>query len=121
MHHAPDMDWFEAVVDDAVEELPQWVVDRIDNLIVVVEEEPPQDAEHRDAELLGLYDGVNLLERSGDYWGALPDQITIFRGPHLRLGLSGDELRIEVRKTFLHELAHHIGIEDDRLTELGWD
>lgn len=103
-------------MDRALESLPGWVVDRIDNLIVVVEDDPPDDL----AGSLGVYEGVSLAERS-DYWGALPDRIVIFRNPHLDLGLDDDELREEVRRTVLHELAHHLGIDDDRLTELGWD
>ena len=51
----------------------------------------------------------------------MPDQITIFRIPHLRLGVEGPELEAEIRRTVLHELAHHLGIDDDRLRELGWD
>ncbi|MFP5331788.1 MAG: metallopeptidase family protein [Acidimicrobiia bacterium] len=112
---------FEAVVDRVLDELPDWVVERIDNLIVVVEEHPTQEQDPDRNGLLGVYEGVNLLERSGDYWGAIPDQITIFRQPHLRLGLEGEELEAEIRKTVLHEIAHHIGIDDDRLHELGWD
>lgn len=108
---------FEAVVDRTLEDLPQWVVDLIDNLHVIVEEHPPPDL----GDALGVYEGVSLPERSGDYWGALPDRIVIFRQPHLAMGLDRDELEAEIRKTVLHEVAHHIGIEDDRLTELGWD
>ena len=67
-----------------------------------------------------MYEGVSLLDR-GDYWGALPDQITVFRLPHLELGLGEAELVAEIRKTVLHELAHHLGIDDRRLHELGWD
>ncbi|MFO7299979.1 MAG: metallopeptidase family protein [Actinomycetes bacterium] len=111
-----DLSEFEAVVDQTLEELPAWVLEKIDNLIVIVEEEP----EDGDPELLGLYDGVSLHERV-DYFGVMPDRIVIFRGPHLRLGLPPDELRAEIRKTVLHELAHHLGIDDHRLAELGWD
>jgi predicted Zn-dependent protease with MMP-like domain len=107
---------FEEVVDRTLEELPSWVIERIDNLIVVVEEEPPP----HQADLLGLYDGVSLAERA-DYFGVMPDRIVIFRRPHLELGLRRHELEKEVRKTVLHEIAHHLGIDDDRLTELGWD
>lgn len=110
---------FEKVVDRVLDELPSWVVDKIDNLIVVVEEEAGDDPEGDDP--LGLYEGVSLLERSGDYWGALPDQITVFRRPHLALGLPRDELEAEIRRTVLHEIAHHLGIDDRRLVELGWD
>ena len=112
---------FEAVVDRVLDELPEWVLERIDNLIVVVEEHPTQDQDPHANGLLGIYEGVSLLDRSGDYWGAMPDQITIFRQSHLQLGLEGSELEAEIRRTVLHEIAHHIGIDDDRLHDLGWD
>lgn len=112
---------FEAAVDRVLESLPEWVHGQIDNLIVVVEEWPTREQDPEGSGLLGLYEGVSLLERSGDYWGAMPDRITIFRGPHLELGLDGAELETEIRKTVLHELAHHLGIDDSRLYELGWD
>jgi predicted Zn-dependent protease with MMP-like domain len=99
-----------------LEELPQWVLDEIDNLVVVVEEWPSKEQ----GDILGIYEGVSLAER-GDYFGVLPDRIVIFRGPHLDLGLDGKELRAEIRKTVLHEIGHHLGIDDERLTELGWD
>lgn len=99
-----------------IEGLPEWVLDEVDNLVVVVEDEPGEE----EGDLLGIYEGVSLAERE-DYWGALPDRIVIFYRPHLELGLSEDELREEIRKTVLHELAHHLGIDDERLTELGWD
>ena len=107
---------FERVVDQVLEELPDWVLERIDNLVVVVEEHPPSDDEH----LLGIYEGLALSER-GSYSGALPDRIVIYRRPHLELGLDEEELRKEIRKTVLHEIAHHLGIDDARLAELGWD
>lgn len=112
-----DMADFERIVDSVLEELPEWVLERVDNLHVLVEREPSPGA----GELLGIYEGVNLHERSGDYWGALPDRIVIYFGPHLRLGLEEEGLRSEIRKTVLHEVAHHLGIDDERLTELGWD
>lgn len=111
---------FEMVVDRAIEGLPEWVHERVDNLVVVVEDWPTAEQDPEGAGILGIYEGVSLLERSGDYWGALPDQITVFRGPHLELGLDRDELQSEIRKTVLHELAHHLGIDDARLHDLGW-
>lgn len=99
-----------------IEALPEWVLEEVDNLVVVVEDEPDEE----EGDLLGIYEGVSLAERE-DYWGALPDRIVIFYRPHLELGLPEDELRDEIRKTVLHELAHHLGIDDERLTELGWD
>jgi predicted Zn-dependent protease with MMP-like domain len=107
---------FEREVDLVIEALPQWVLDKIDNLTVVVEDSPTADQ----GEVLGIYEGVSLAER-GDYWGSLPDRIVIFYRPHLAMGLDDDELRQEIRRTVLHELGHHLGIGDDRLTELGWD
>lgn len=107
---------FEQVVDRVLEELPQWVVDKIDNLTVVVEEHPSE--EHGD--VLGIYEGVALSER-GDYFGVMPDTILVFRRPHLELGLGRAELEQEIRRTVLHEIGHHLGIDDERLAELGWD
>lgn len=108
---------FEAVVDRALEGLPQWVLDQLDNLHVVVEDRPPSEQ----GDLLGLYEGVSLLERSGDYWGALPDRIVVYRIPHLEMGLSAHALEDEIRRTVLHEIAHHLGIDDNRLQQLGWE
>ena len=110
-------DEFEAVVDRTLEQLPEWVIEQIDNLHVIVEDRPSPEL----GDVLGVYEGVSLQERAGDYWGALPDQIVIFREPHLELNLPRDELEDEIRKTVLHEIAHHIGIDDERLTEVGWD
>lgn len=107
---------FEQIVDRVLEELPDWVVEKIDNLTVVVEEHPSEEL----GDVLGVYEGVALSER-GDYFGVMPDTIVVFRRPHLDLGLERDDLEAEIRKTVLHEIAHHLGIDDDRLTELGWD
>jgi len=107
---------FEQVVDRVIEDLPKWVIDKIDNLTVVVEEHPSAEL----GDVLGVYEGVALNER-GDYFGVMPDTIVVFRRPHLDLGLQRNELEAEIRKTVLHEIAHHLGIDDDRLTELGWD
>lgn len=112
-----DRSEFEKTVDEVLESLPAWVVEKIDNLHVLVEEDPPTSL----GDVLGVYEGISLQERSGDYWGALPDRIVVFRRPHLDMGLTDGELREEIRKTVLHELGHHLGIDDHRLTELGWD
>lgn len=107
---------FEREVDFVIEALPEWVLAEVDNLVVVVEEVP--SAEQGD--ILGIYEGVSLAER-GDYSGALPDRIVVFYRPHIDMGLPEAELKAEIRKTVLHELGHHLGIDDRRLTELGWD
>ncbi len=107
---------FEREVDSVIETLPQWVIDEIDNLVIVVEDRPTEEQ----GDILGIYEGVSLANRT-DYYGVLPDRIVIFYRPHLDLDLSDTELREEIRKTVLHELAHHLGIDDGRLAELGWD
>ncbi len=112
---------FERVVDDVLDSLPQWVKDKIDNLIVSVERRPTTEQDLHGEGLLGLYEGVSLPERSADYWGALPDQIFIYYEAHVELGLPREELVEEIRRTVLHELAHHLGIDDERLIEIGWD
>jgi predicted Zn-dependent protease with MMP-like domain len=112
---------FEALVDRALEGLPEWVHEQIDNLVVVVEDWPTPEQDPDGQGILGIYEGVSLLERSGDYWGAMPDQITVFRQPHLQMNLSDHDLEEEIRRTVLHELAHHLGIDDGRLHDLGWD
>lgn len=108
-------------MDEALESLPEWVVERVSNLHVVVQDWPSRDQDPDGSGLLGIYEGVSLLERGVDYSGFLPDRIVIFMGPHLRLGLERDALVAEIRTTVLHEMAHHLGIDDDRLHELGWD
>lgn len=112
---------FEKLVDEALEDIPEEFLSQIDNLVVVVEDRPTPDQDPHGDGLLGLYEGVSLAERGIDYYGVMPDQITVFREPHLALGLSRAELRDEIRKTVLHEIAHHLGIDDDRLHELGYD
>jgi predicted Zn-dependent protease with MMP-like domain len=112
---------FERIVDAALEDLPKWVLEQVDNLHVVVEDRPSRDQDPRDEGILGIYEGVSLLERGDWYSGALPDRIVVFMGPHLDLGLSPSELREEIRRTVLHEVAHHLGIDDARLESLGWD
>jgi predicted Zn-dependent protease with MMP-like domain len=106
---------FEAVVDTTIEALPKWVIEKVDNLIVVVEEEPSAEL----GDVLGVYEGVALSERE-DYFGAMPDRIVVFRQPHLAMGLDEQALKAEIRKTVLHEMGHHLGIDDARLAELGW-
>jgi len=111
---------FEQEVDRIIESLPDWVLDRVDNLVIVVKENPSAEQDPQ-GELLGIYEGVSLRDRSADYWGVGPDQITIFRQPHLELGLDEGDLAEEIRRTVLHEIGHYLGIDDTRLHELGWD
>ncbi len=111
---------FEQVVHDVLEELPQWAIDRIHNLRVIVEERPTRDQDPEGGGLLGLYDGIPLHERGPDYCAELPDTVYVFRQPHLEMDLPEDELREEIRRTVLHELAHYFGMDDDHLDEIGW-
>lgn len=112
---------FERIVDAAIEELPASVLERVDNLHVVVEDWPSHQQDPEGEGILGIYEGVSLLERGDWYSGALPDRIVVFMGPHMALGLSPAELKAEIRRTVLHEVAHHLGIDDRRLEALGWD
>jgi predicted Zn-dependent protease with MMP-like domain len=107
---------FEDLVSDALDGIPQELADLIDNVVVLIEDEPPPDHEG----VLGLYEGIPLTERDGWYAGVLPDRITIYRLPILRMCRTADEVVSEVRITVVHEIAHHFGIDDDHLHELGW-
>ena len=110
---------FEEAVADALDLIPVDLMDKVDNVVFLIEEEPPEDIE---PDTLGLYDGTPLTERDS-WWasGALPDRIFIYRGPTLRMCESVEEVIEEVGITVVHEIAHHFGIDDDRLHELGWD
>ena len=112
---------FSDVVDTVLGDLPAWVVERIDNLVVVVEDRPTHDQDPEGHGILGIYEGVSLAERGFDYFGYAPDRIVIFYQPHIELGLGDEDLSDEIRITVLHEVAHHLGIDDQRLHELGWD
>lgn len=109
---------FEDAVRNALDLIPPELAERMDNVVVLVEDDPPPDAE----DLLGLYEGVPLTER--DHWwaaGSLPDRITVFRRPTLAICDDRSEVVQEVAVTVIHEVAHHFGIDDERLAELGWD
>jgi predicted Zn-dependent protease with MMP-like domain len=108
---------FESLVADALDELPGWVQEAMDNVAVVVEDHPPPD----DPDLLGLYEGIAQTERES-YAGALPDRITLFRATiESEAGDDDEELRAQIAETVMHEVAHHFGISDERLEALGWD
>ncbi|GAA1142980.1 metallopeptidase family protein [Ornithinicoccus hortensis] len=107
---------FEDAVGDALDQVPPELMDLLDNVVFFVEDEPPDD----DPELLGVYDGTPLTERDLSWGGTMPDRITIFRGPTLRMCRDRQEVIEEVAVTVVHEIAHHFGIEEDRLHALGW-
>jgi predicted Zn-dependent protease with MMP-like domain len=106
---------FEGYVADALDTLPPELARHFSNVVVVVEDEAPDDPD-----LLGLYDGVALTERD-HYSGVLPDRISLYRIPLCLMADDLDHLIEEIQVTVVHEFAHHVGIDDDRLHELGWD
>jgi predicted Zn-dependent protease with MMP-like domain len=108
---------FEGAVADALDGVPPELARLMNNVVVLVEDEAPPD----DPDLLGLYEGTPLTERDA-WWatGSLPDRITIFRRPTLAVCESSEDVAEEVRITVVHEIAHHFGIDDERLHELGW-
>jgi predicted Zn-dependent protease with MMP-like domain len=107
---------FEELVGQALDSIPARLAAAMDNVVVVVEAEPPADQPG----LLGLYEGIPLTSRDGWYAGVLPDRITVFRGPILRRARTYAEVVEEVRVTVVHEVAHHFGIDDDELDDLGY-
>ena len=109
---------FEVAVSEALDLVPPELTALIDNVVVLVEDEPPPE----EPDLLGLYEGTPMTERDG-WWaaGSLPDRITIYRHPILRMCEDAEEVVDEVAVTVVHEIAHYFGIDDDRLHELGWD
>jgi predicted Zn-dependent protease with MMP-like domain len=117
---------FRRLVSDVLEDLPQEFLEKMENLEIVVEglPTPEQEAlsggESEDGLLLGLYEGTPLPERDSAYGGTLPDKITIFQDNIEAVCESEDEMAEEIRKTVLHEIAHHFGMEDDRLEELDY-
>lgn len=107
---------FEALVVDELDQLPDEMVDGLDNVVFVVEDRP----EDGTLDLLGLYDGLALTERGQYGMGELPDRIIVYREPHLDRCRDEDELHDEVHTTLVHEIAHFYGIDDEQLHELGW-
>lgn len=105
---------FEELVADALDTLPPELTARFSNVVVLVEDEHPDEPD-----LLGLYDGIALTERE-NYSGVLPDRITLFRIPLCLMADDLEHLVDEVRITVVHEFAHHVGIDDAHLHDLGW-
>lgn len=107
---------FEELVGDALDLIPPGLAQAIDNVVILVADRHPEDPE-----LLGLYDGIALTDRDTFYAGALPDTITIYRDSLLEMCDTDEDVVEEVAITVIHEIAHHFGIDDDRLHELGYD
>jgi predicted Zn-dependent protease with MMP-like domain len=109
-------DRFEELVGDALDQVPAELSGLIDNCVVLVEDETPAN----DGRLLGLYEGTPLTARDSGYTMVTPDRITIFRNPILQICRDEEEVVHEVHITVVHEIAHHFGIDDERLHELGY-
>jgi len=115
---------FEELVAQVVNELPEFFQDRLDNVDVIVEEFPDRHtmrlARARSPyDLLGFYHGVPLTERTTNYGLVAPDKISIYRRPIEIQCRSDEELRAMIRRVVLHEIAHHFGISDNRLRDIG--
>ncbi len=116
---------FERIVADALDALPRELVDMLDNVAVIVEDEPTHAQRGEGGDLLGLYEGPGqgrgtmLPSYLADPIG-IPDRVTLFRKPLCAMSADEDELFDNVFDTLVHEFAHHFGIDDDRLDELGW-
>jgi predicted Zn-dependent protease with MMP-like domain len=114
-------DEFERVVAEALDSLPPRFAELVDNIVIAVEDEPGDDDldslndDEDDSELLGIYRGVALTDRSYNDAPLLPDEIAIFRGPINRISASRAEAVREVRETVIHELGHYFGLDDEEM------
>ena len=106
---------FEGLVADALDTIPAELLSAMDNVVVLVDGRHPAEPD-----LLGLYEGIALTDRTSDYGGVLPDRITIFQDAILDFCVDRDEVVREVAITVVHEVAHHFGIDEDTLHDLGW-
>ena len=111
---AIDREAFEQLVDEALDGLPDWVLEALENVALLVVDEDDEDEG-----LLGLYEGVALPDRAGGP-PLEPARITLFRGPILRASRDVEGVREQVRVTVRHEVGHHLGLDEDRLEELGY-
>jgi predicted Zn-dependent protease with MMP-like domain len=107
---------FEEQVAEALDQIPAELAELINNCVILVDDYPPPDM----PDTLGLYSGIPLTER-GQFYTGLPDHIQIFRFPILAICDTREQVIEEIRITVVHEIAHHFGIDDDRLHELGYD
>jgi predicted Zn-dependent protease with MMP-like domain len=116
---------FETLVVDVLDNLPEEILKMLDNVDVVIEDRPTraqlEEADlDDDGTLYGLYEGIPLTARDGGYFLIAPDKITIFKRPIEEDCDSLDEIAEQVRITVIHEVAHHFGIGEERIAELGW-
>lgn len=114
------LEGFEELTAKALRRLPEEFRARLDNVVIIVREAPDKAQVRRFGPgLLGLYEGISLLDRGTGYSGAMPDKITLFKN-NLEAGCAGEaDLRARIRHTVMHEVAHHFGMDDDELREKG--
>lgn len=110
-----DEEDFYALVEEALATLPEELLDDLENVAIVVEDEPEDGSE-----ILGVYEGTALTERDSSWFGMLPDRVVLFRGPLSRMCEDEDDLFEEIAITLVHEIGHYHGIDEERLHELGW-
>lgn len=131
MYHMTDEE-FESAIAEALDAMPGQFMEALQNVAVVWEEEPSAyhlgydeewDAEGEDEfdDLLGLFDGLSIVERANGYDDDIPDVITVFKGPHERCFSSREEIMEEVGKTIIHELGHYFGLNEDQLAAMGYE
>ncbi|HWV26038.1 MAG TPA: metallopeptidase family protein [Aeromicrobium sp.] len=111
-----DEERFAELVEQALADVPEELAALMENVVLFIEDDAPAD----DPDLLGLYDGTPLTERDSSYAGVLPDRIFVYRNPTLAICETEADVVEEVRITVVHEIAHHFGIDDDRLHQLGY-
>lgn len=114
---------FESLVDQALASVPQWFLEKLENIEVIIEEEPSGGLLRRmgvgkGGTLLGLYEGVPLDRRGFYYGNVLPDRIVLFKGPILGMGGGPDEIAARVREVVIHEIGHYFGLSDEELSRL---
>ena len=123
---------FELAIQDALDSIPQDLIDSMENVVVLVRDEPtPEEladaewgTEAEDGDLLGIYDGIPLTERGNDYgncYGDVPDTNVIFKGPHERLEGTKDDILDEVFTTVIHEVGHYFGMTEEQIAEMGFE
>ena len=118
---------FEAAVQDALDSIPDEFLDELENVAFMLADEPDEEDLFGDGlyteegELLGLYSGIAVTDRGDDYgFGDYPDTITIFKGPHERMGFSQADTIEEIRRTVVHEIAHYFGMDEEQVDEMGY-
>ncbi|MCL2652515.1 MAG: metallopeptidase family protein [Propionibacteriaceae bacterium] len=107
---------FDRAVNEAIDQVPEQFLALLDNVVILVEDDPPED----DPDMLGVYDGVPLTERGDNYGFVAPDRIILYRNPLKDMCETTDELVDEIAVTVVHEIGHFFGIDDDELDEMGW-